>query len=104
MNNYKPYSYLYKKPSDPAQLRSCFVAKIPIYMNLSGPTISTNNHVTTITYSVVSDQSKIREWQFEDENELSWDGLDHSVEVKIGSGSGSTGGTSNISSGKAEIY
>lgn len=103
MNNYKPYSYLYKKTSEPAQLRSCFVAKIPIYMNLSGPTISTNNHVTTITYSVISDQSKTREWQFEDENVLSWDGLDHTVEVKIGSGSGSTGGNCEINSVRAEI-
>ena len=104
MNSYKPYSYLYKKTSEPAQLRSCFVAKIPIYMNLSGPTISTNNHVTTISYSVINDQSKTREWQLEEENVLSWDGLDHTVEVKIGSGSGSSGGTAVIDSSKSEIY
>jgi hypothetical protein len=103
MNYYKPYSYLYKKISDPAQLRSCVVTKIPAYMNLSDPVISTQNNLTTIFYEVIGDQSKSRDWQFEGENLLSWNGQDHSVDVKIGSGSGSTGGQVIIDSGKAEI-
>lgn len=102
MNNYKPYSYLYKKTSEPAQLRSCFVAKIPAYYNLSGPTITANVNLTVISYAIVSDASKVREWQFEGENVLSWNGHNHTVDVKIGDGSGSNGGLSEINSGNAE--
>ncbi|MBM3436760.1 MAG: hypothetical protein FJY07_11150 [Bacteroidetes bacterium] len=103
MNNFKPYSYLYKKTSEPAQLRSCFVSKIPAYNNLSGPTITTNGNITTISYTIVSDVTKVREWQFEGENILSWNGHDHTVKVKIGDGSGSTGGLATDLSSTAEF-
>jgi hypothetical protein len=102
MNIYKPYSYLYKKVSEPAHLRSCFVSRIPAYNNLSGPTITTIGNMTTISYSIVSDANKPREWQFEDENTLNWNGMEHIVGVKIGSGSGSTGGLSVHTASKAE--
>ena len=102
MNYYKPYSYLYKSVSDPEKLKSCFVAWLPAGKNIGSPTIVNHGSVTTISYSIVADPAKERDWRAEAENELDWNGSSHDVTVVIGSGSGGTGGKSTLNSDGAE--
>lgn len=92
MNYYKPYSYLYKVVTEPSQLKSCFVIWLPALKNLSGPNISSQGNKTTISYAIVTDNKKTIPWQFEDNNDLSWNGNTWEVEIIIGSGSGANGG------------
>lgn len=102
MNYYKPYSYLYKKTTSPSKLKSCFICKLPAGKKLSGPTITNEGNITTISYSIVSDQKIPADWDFEDENLIAWNGTTWIVVIEIGSGSGSTGGTDTQDSTTAE--
>lgn len=105
MNNYKPYSYLYKHNSDPSTLKSCFIVQIPagkkITVQSGDPT--TNGNTTFIRYSIEDDPStSIR--KEEHEHVFNWNGKTHEVQVIIGSGSGDGGGTGVSSSDNGEIY
>jgi len=107
MNNYKPYSYLYKdESSNPKKLKSCFVVYVPAYKKVvitaGGPI--TSNGKTIIKYNIEDDASVTRDRQEEFENEFNWDGLSHEVEVKVGDGSGSTGGETVLGSNDAETF
>lgn len=106
MNNYKPYSYLYKKLADPGRLKSCIITKIPAgkKLTLQSGDPSTVGSITYIRYSIENDISQIRTRMEEFENEFDWDGNSHNVEVKIGSGSGAGGGEMVTGSDDAELF
>ena len=104
MNNYKPYAYLYKRETEPATLRSRFITQIPdnkkITLRAGDP--STAGSKTLIRYDIGDDiGTKERMEQFQ--NQFSWDGKSHNVEVIVGSGGGDDGGTTATSSDDAEL-
>jgi hypothetical protein len=105
MNNYKPYSYLYKKSSEPAKLTSCFAVMVPagkkITLRPGDP--STSGDETHIRYDVSNDSSQLRNRQEEHEHEFAWDGDPHDVVVEIVSG-GSIVGHGTISSSSADEF
>ena len=105
MNNYKPYSYLYKHESEPATLKSRFITQIPADKKLalrSGDP-STVGSITYIRYNIENELgSSLRQEEFK--NEFSWDGNSHEVHVVIGSGSDDGGGESVMGSDDAEVF
>ena len=103
MNDYKPYSYLYKKTSEPAKLTSCFVVMVPAgkKITLRSGDPSTSGNETHIRYEVSNDSSQLRDRQEEYEHEFAWDGNPHDVVVEIISG-GSNGGSSTINADNAD--
>jgi hypothetical protein len=105
MNNYKPYAYLYKNEGKPAELRSRFITQIPAgkKLTLHSGDPSTVGSKTYIRYSIEDDASQTQSRNEEFENEFSWDGKSHEVEVTIGSGSGDDGGKTVMSSDHAEL-
>ena len=102
MNPLKPYSYLYKRTSEPSKLISCFVILVPSGKSLTGPAITTSNGVITVKYSVITDTSQTRDRQEEYEKTIDWNGVACDVKVVVGDGSGSGGGSSMVSSNGAE--
>ena len=102
MNPLKPYSYLFKRTSEPSKLISCCVVLVPSGKSLTGPAITTSNGLITIKYSVITDTSQTRDRQEEHENTIDWNGVACDVKVVVGDGSGSGGGSSTISSSGAE--
>lgn len=105
MNNYKPYSYLYKTTSRPEKLKSCFVVLVPAEkkLTLRPGDPSTVGDTTYIRYSVENDVSQTSARQEEYEHEFNWDGNPHDVMVNIGTGEGGEGGSSVVSSENAEL-
>jgi hypothetical protein len=105
MNNYKPYSYLYKRTMEPARLKSCFVVMIPagkkITLREGDP--STNGSETKIRYDVSADSSQHSSRQEEHDHEFAWDGNPHDVVVEVVE-SGSIYGNSSINSNKADRF
>ena len=89
MNNYKPYSYLYKRTMEPAKLKSCFVVMVPAgkKITLRSGDPYTNGSETKIRYDVSNDSTQLRDRQEEHEHEFAWDGNSHSVIVEIIEGS-----------------
>jgi len=104
MNNYKPYSYLYKdESSNPKKLKSCFVVQVPAGKKLTLNGILTVNNKTVVKYDIKDDAGQTTRRQEEYENEFNWNGLSHTVAVKVGDGSGSTGGETVLGSEDAEL-
>ena len=105
MNNYKPYSYLYKTISRPKKLKSCFVVWVPAQkkLTLRPGDPSTAGAITNIRYSVENDASQAIARQEEYEHEFNWDGDTHDVAVIIGSGEGGEGGSLVVNSEDAEL-
>jgi len=105
MNNYKPYAYLYKNTSDNAKLKSCFFTQIPAgkKLTLHSGDPSTVGSKTYIRYNIEDDPGQTQSRKEEFENEFSWDGKSHDVEVTIGSGSGDDGGKNVTSSDDGEL-
>ncbi len=105
MNNYKPYSYLYKRTMEPARLKSCFVVMIPagkkITLREGDP--STNGSETKIRYDVSADSSQHSSRQEEHEHEFAWDGNPHDVVVEI-INAGNSASYVTINSTTAEDY
>ncbi len=103
MNNYKPYSYLYKRTSEPAKLKSCFVVIVPVgkKITLRSGDPYTNGSETKIRYDISSDPSQARSRQEEYENEFNWDGNTHNVIVQVING-GSIMGASTINSNNSD--
>ncbi|MCF8369407.1 MAG: hypothetical protein K9G76_10225 [Bacteroidales bacterium] len=81
MNDYQPYSCLFKKEAEPAELKSCFIVWVPLGRKLTGPRQNTVDETTTISYTVVSDSSQIIARQEEYENIIAWDGEVHFVNI-----------------------
>ena len=105
MNNYKPYSYLYKSETEPRKLKSCFITQIPAGKKLTLQTgdPSVVNGKTYIRYKIEDDPSKTETRYEEFENEFGWNGSNMDVVVKIGDGEGDEGGETTTSSIFAEI-
>jgi hypothetical protein len=105
MNNYKPYSYLYKNINDPEKLKSCYVVMVPVgkKLTLRSGDPSTVGRKTTIKYNIETDASKTTRRQNEYNHEFDWDGNSHDVEVIVGDGSGDTGGKTVMGSDYAEL-
>lgn len=105
MNNYKPYAYLYKNEAEPATLRSRFITQISAEKKLTLQTgdPSTVGSKTYIRYSIEDDPGQTQSRNEEFENEFSWDGKSHEVEVVIGSGSGDDGGKTVLGSDYGEL-
>ncbi len=105
MNNYKPYSYLYKKTSEPARLTSCFVVMVPagkkITLRAGDP--STNGSETKIRYDVSADSTQRRDRQEEHDHEFAWDGNLHDVIVEV-IDDGSIKGGIAVNSKRADNY
>ncbi len=105
MNNYKPYAYLYKHEAEPAELRSRFITQIPAgkKLTLHSGDPSTVGNKTYIRYSIEDDPGQTQSRKEEFENEFSWDGKSHDVEVIIGSGSADGGGETVLGSDDGEL-
>ena len=105
MNNYKPYSYLYKTVSRPKKLKSCFVVWVPVgkKLTLRPGDPSTVGATTNIRYSVENDANQTIARQEEYEHEFNWDGDPHDVAVIIGAGEGGEGGSTTLASENAEL-
>lgn len=106
MNNYKPYSYLYKNSqSDPKLLKSCFITQIPVgkKLTLRSGDPSTVGSKTFIRYTIEDDAGQAGRRKEEFENEFEWDGNSHEVQVTVGSGSGDGGGETVMCSDDAEL-
>ncbi|MCD4698642.1 MAG: hypothetical protein K8S16_20625 [Bacteroidales bacterium] len=83
MDTYKPYTCLYKKVEEPAELKSCFVVWLPAGKRLTEPVIRTVNDTTTITYTAENHTGQTVARQEEYENTISWNGQNHFVEVIV---------------------
>ena len=105
MDNFKPYSYLYKRTTEPAKLKSCFVVQLPAGKKLSmrAGYPDTSGSKSTIKYTIENDPSQSDERTEYFVNEFNWDGNPHEVLIIVGDGQGGGGGQSVTGSNDAEF-
>ena len=105
MNNYKPYSYLYKHIDEPTWLKSCFVVMVPEGKKLtlrSGDPYKDVDKIF-IRYSIENDPNQRNRRQEEYNHQIDWNGKPCEVEIVVGSGSGDGGGKVVTNTEDAEL-
>jgi hypothetical protein len=96
MNNYKPYSYLYKDERLAQKtLTTYFISQVPAGKKLAFNNIidDSQNKVFILSYDIVDNTASEDIHQEEHYKTFNWDGSSYEVKIIIGSGRGGDGGT-----------
>lgn len=99
MNDYKPYTYMYKIDNGTKSVTTVIVVQVPGGQKLDQGTLSQGN--TVLTYNLLSGTN---EDVHVEERRMSFtvDSHPHTLSIKIGSGTGGDGGRIQVSSAGAE--